>query len=313
MKVYQLLNIVLISFALTVGVILSCNAQDPTYSIYWNDRTYLNPALCGSDKGLYLATQYRNQWPKLTSKFVTYSVSADIFEPNLYGALGVRAMQNVEGEGVQKTNEFGLNYAYIIPVRSKRTDLAFALGASVYSRVIDPSKLIFSDQLDPVNGNIYATGADLGSIDKATVANFNAGISFRSYITNKSHSFYNIGFSAANITQPNVTLTNQTSRLPIRYTGYLDVTTPMNRLSGRFIYHLKPAAIVVAQRGVTGPNFTSMRIGLIMDSKPITTGLFYKNESFGKISSSMSIPRSSASHEIWAPAAPFLGTPGTRS
>ncbi len=110
-------------------------AQDIHFSQYSASPLTLNPALTGNFNGFYRVSGiYRNQWPKLTSKFVTYSVSADIFEPNLYGGVGVRAMQNVEGEGVQKTNEFGLTYAYIIPIRSKRTDLAFAMGFAATRR-----------------------------------------------------------------------------------------------------------------------------------------------------------------------------------
>lgn len=255
-------------------------AQDPAYSIYWNDRTYLNPALSGSDKGLYIATQYRRQWPKIISKFETYSVAADVFEPNLSGGLGLRILQTSEGEGYQKTTEFGIIYSYIIPIKSKRSDLTFALGSGLFNRSINASKLIFSDQIDPVNGYIYPTEAEIDGIGSIKVANFNAGVSFRSYISSSSYTFYSLGFSAWNITQPNITLTNQTSRLPIRYSAHIDITTPINRLSGRFIFHVKPAALVVIQKGITGMNHKNMRVGLNLVAHPVSASVFYKNETF---------------------------------
>jgi type IX secretion system PorP/SprF family membrane protein len=267
-------------------------AQDPMYSVYWNDKTYLNPALTGSDNGLYLSMHHRKQWTGIISNFDTYSLSADIFEPNLLGGIGIRYMRNIEGEGIQKTDNLMINWAGKIPLVTNKMELLFGVGAGIISRSIDPSKLIFSDQLDPVNGLIYSTNANVQGIEKASEANMNIGFGLRGVLSRKKQEnlkYYNIGFAIHNVTQPNLSLTNQEARLPLRYVGYIEVTVNLNKNAGNYAIYAKPVVMYSLQNGITGKNFETFRIGALFGARKLYTGLYYKNESIYDLSENESL------------------------
>lgn len=257
-------------------------AQDPIYSVYWNDRTYLNPARCGEDKGIYMASHYRKQWPGIISNFNTYSASADVFEPNIGGGIGVRILKNEEGEGIQKTNEFTLNYSVKVPIsiNGVRAEAAVGFGAGIVTRVIDPSKLVFSDQLDPVNGVVFQTGANIGAIEKAKASNFSVGGSLRSHFTKmRTDTYWHLGFAIHNANQPNLSLVGQESRLPLRYVGYIDAIGNLRPGSANSPFYLKPGFVYMRQKGITGKSYETFRVGASMMTRRIMTSIFYKNES----------------------------------
>jgi len=277
---------------IVLGSVIQAAAQDPIYSIYWNDRTNLNPARCGEDKGLFIAGQYRQQWPGIISNFNTYSVSADIFEPNLGGGIGVRLLKNEEGEGIQRTNEFMLNYSVKVPMTifGARAEGSVGFGAGVISRVIDPSQLVFSDQLDPVNGMVFPTGANIGGIEKAKASNFNVGASLRSHFTkNRTDTYWHLGFAIHNVNQPNLSLVNQEARLPLRYVGYVDAIGNIRPDNTNAPFYVKPGFVYMRQKGITGKAFESFRVGTTLMTKGVWASVFYKNENIYDLKTSESL------------------------
>jgi type IX secretion system PorP/SprF family membrane protein len=229
-----------------------------------------------------MATHYRKQWPGIISNFNTYSASADIFEPNLGGGIGVRVLKNVEGEGIQKTNEFTLNYSVKVPMSifGVRAEGSVGFGAGVITRVIDPNQLVFSDQLDPVNGMVFPTGANVGVFEKAKASNFSAGGSFRSHFTKmRTDTYWHLGFAIHNANQPNLSLVNQESRLPLRYVGYIDVVGNFRPGATGSPLYFKPAAVYMRQKGITGKSYETFRLGTSFMTRSITASVFYKNES----------------------------------
>lgn len=226
---------------LSVVMLLSANVkgQDPLYSNVCCDPLYLNPALAGSEKGLSANATIRYQWPKITSEFATYSAGISSLEPNLGGGVGLHFMQNVEGEGYQKTTEFSFLYAYRIYVKRK-LDIGMGLRVAHLQRSIDFSRFVYSDQLDPVNGVIYPTQAEVPAGDKVSVFNAATGLDIKMYTSKRQRTYFNFGLSANNITQPNFSLLYLESRLPIRFSTYFSIVLPGNPYSGRFAYLIKP-------------------------------------------------------------------------
>ena len=104
----RILYIIVAIYALIVTKVL---AQDPVYSIYWNDKSMLNPARIAENGGMYFTMHHRMQWPAIISRFNTYSFSAEQeipSGPTSSLAIGLRGSTNVEGEGFQRTNDFSL-------------------------------------------------------------------------------------------------------------------------------------------------------------------------------------------------------------
>ncbi|MFM7667320.1 MAG: type IX secretion system membrane protein PorP/SprF, partial [Bacteroidota bacterium] len=59
MKSFLIVSIILL-------VCLNSQAQDPTFTQFYANPVYLNPALAGSHGCPRLASNYRNEWPQLT-------------------------------------------------------------------------------------------------------------------------------------------------------------------------------------------------------------------------------------------------------
>jgi type IX secretion system PorP/SprF family membrane protein len=252
-------------------------AQDPIYSQYWIDKLYLNPALAGSEKGFDGSMMLRYQWPNITSQFANYSVSLSGFEPNI-GGWGFSAMQNVEGEGVQKTTEVSISYAMRVFPLNKRWDLSFGLRTGFIQRKIDFSKLVFSDQLDPVNGVIYDTKAELPPSDGVLVFNANTGMNFRWFVNKRKRTFVNIGISLNNVTSPHLSLLMfDDTRLPIRYIGYASVLLPINPNSGRFSMGFRPMFMHTRQGNFSRPSLALTMAGFQTSTDRIFGGAFYRS------------------------------------
>ena len=52
-------------------------AQDPTFTQFYANPLYLNPAFAGTNQCARFGLNYRNEWPNLSANYVTYSASYD--------------------------------------------------------------------------------------------------------------------------------------------------------------------------------------------------------------------------------------------
>jgi type IX secretion system PorP/SprF family membrane protein len=266
---------IIITMYFLLGSLL-LQAQDPVYSHFWGDRLYLNPAMAGSERGINVSAAARYQWPKITSEFAAYGFSVSAFEPNIGGGWGLSAMQHVEGEGFQKTSEYSFTYAYRLYGPRKRGDLAFGVRTGYLQRSIDFNKLIFSDQLDPVNGVIFSTQAELPPSDVIHLFNANAGLDFRYFLTKSRRSYINLGLSCNNITRPRFSLMYLDSRLPARYTAYGTLVIPGNP-SGRFPFMIKPMVMVSRQGTLDKADLSITMLGIETSSDHIFGGVLYRS------------------------------------
>ena len=62
----------------TFSISVSSFAQDPTFTQFYSNPVYLNPALAGSYGCPRISMNYRNEWPQLTGNYVTYSAAYDL-------------------------------------------------------------------------------------------------------------------------------------------------------------------------------------------------------------------------------------------
>ena len=85
-------------------------AQDPSFSQFYANKLYLNPAFAGSQPGLSVSMAYRSQWSYVPGGFKTYNIGVDIQEPLLSSTFGFIALQDQEGAGALKTLHTGFIY-----------------------------------------------------------------------------------------------------------------------------------------------------------------------------------------------------------
>jgi type IX secretion system PorP/SprF family membrane protein len=94
-----------VSFLFIIGTV---SAQDPTFTQFYSNPLYLNPALAGSNNCGRIASNYRNEWPQLTGNYITYSASYDQYFKNISGGFGILATHDQQGQGTIKTTMLGL-------------------------------------------------------------------------------------------------------------------------------------------------------------------------------------------------------------
>ena len=78
----------IIFLALLSVVSVDVLAQDPTFTQFYANPIYLNPALAGSTGCPRVAMNYRNEWPQLTGNYITYSLAYDSYVKSISGGLG---------------------------------------------------------------------------------------------------------------------------------------------------------------------------------------------------------------------------------
>lgn len=149
-KLYLVLLVFLIPFI--------SYSQDPSFSQFYANRIYLNPAFTGLDNGIGVSAVSRLQWLVADKGFRTYGMTFEIKRPFINSGFGIQLFQDEEGIGELKNTSIGLAYSYTIPLRN-HNEIKIGFQGRWVQKSIDWSKLVFSDQLDPIHGNIFATTA----------------------------------------------------------------------------------------------------------------------------------------------------------
>jgi type IX secretion system PorP/SprF family membrane protein len=177
---------------------LGSGAQDPSFSQFYANPLYLNPAFAGSGVGPRFNLNYRNQWPSLSGNFVTYSASYDQYVSALSGGIGVHVLADRIGDAAFRHNQLSLIYSNNLAINQ---DLVLKTGFqyTFAQKSLNWSGLIFPDEIDARLGVQQGTTAENLPVTNETNANmhdFSVGaILF-------SEMFYG-GFAIHHLTQPN--------------------------------------------------------------------------------------------------------------
>ncbi|MEN0005108.1 MAG: PorP/SprF family type IX secretion system membrane protein [Bacteroidota bacterium] len=138
-----------------IATALNLSAQDPSFSQFYANRIYLNPAFAGIEPGITVSGAARMQWYAVDKGFRTVNFSAEMQLPMVKSGLAIHVLNNTEGIGNLTTNQAGLVYSYTLP--GKNNNFHFGIEGRLTQKSIDWSQLVFTDQIDKVYGNIYAS------------------------------------------------------------------------------------------------------------------------------------------------------------
>lgn len=241
-------------------------AQDPTFTQFYANPLYLNPAFAGSNKCPRISLNYRNEWPNLSGNYITYSTSYDKYVKNIKGGLGLLATHDQQGKGTISTSMISLIYSYHLKVNRKFTML-FGARAAYYQKSLDVTKLTFGDMIDPRKGFIYNTGDVLQNASRQF---FNASLGVLGF----SKNFYG-GLALHHVNQPNESMiTNGTSQQKMRITAHAGATiTLVKGARGTKSTTLMPNIIFQYQQG-----FMEMNIGTYVKYGDLTFGAWFRNK-----------------------------------
>ena len=239
-------------------------AQDPTFTQFYANPVYLNPALAGSHGCPRLAANYRNEWPQLTGNYVTYAAAYDTYSRSVNGGIGILAMHDQQGQATIQTSMVGLIYSYHYKI-NRKTAMMFGAKASWFQKFLDWDKLTFGDMIDPRRGFIYQTG-DVPRGGRRGFFDVSAG----AVIFTKK--FFG-GLAVNHLNRPDESMILGQSRLPVRFTAHMGADIPLGQKSKyNNVTSIMPNIIYQYQNG-----FQELNIGTYFKYSVFTLGVWYRN------------------------------------
>lgn len=249
---------------------LQLSAQDPTFSQFFNSRTYMNPAAVAMDGGLTVNGTYRNQWNQIPGKFESQFLSVEALSC-LGSAFGVHILHDSEGEGLLNTLSAGLDYAYLIGGEGQ---LRLGFGAAWYQKWVNWDALIFSDQLDAKDGAVLPSQADRLYDVKPSGLGFKAGFVYTKPPETKNGTSFSFGAGVTHL--GNIRLNERTREgfydanpIALRFSVFGEVVLPFFRFTGpgylitvipQFKYE-QQSTLKTTSVGVTG-HYNSFSLGV---------------------------------------------------
>ncbi len=246
----------------------SLNAQDPQFSQFYANPLYLAPSFAGITQGSRLASNYRNQWPEIPGKFITYTFSYDHWFDNYNSGAGILFMQDKSGSGNLRTTNIGVQYAYDFPLNN---EWHMRPGVHLFytERAIDFEKLVFNDQITPY-------GQRPSTVEVPPLSN-RGGIDFSTSAIAYSAKHW-IGVSVDHLFRPNQSLFEfdgndvANAYIPIKYSFFGGTKfSPNGRLIGRVEESIQ-LAFLFRQQG----HFNQLDLGMYWHRSPLVLGAWYR-------------------------------------
>lgn len=261
-----------LAFALALVCSLSF-AQDPMFSQFMFKQLYFNPANAGTTSSPRLMGGYRNQWPGMNNAFSTYYLTYDQNIPSIKSGVGFSVLRDVMGNSTLSVTGFDLNYNYQAEL-SNKLNVAFGISAGMYQKFRNTGNLVLPDQSpypSPDAGNSppnTGNNHEFVPSDSRWYPDFGFGIQS---LYKKRHW---VSFALHHLNKPNVSINNETSRYPIRFT--FQYVTEFHQYVGKFtektmIY--KPG-IIYQQQG----RYNYISFGGNIEYNPLIYGVWVRND-----------------------------------
>lgn len=261
------------SLILIFAVSLLAKAQDPSFTQLFNNRTLLNPSFAGLEPGFRIGLSHQNHWKAVAKRnFYTSAVNMDYQScrfPNM--GLGLIAVQDVAGDGRLAVNNLGLAYSYKILLG--RSTLSMSLQSDYYNASIDWSKLVYSDQFDPVLGLVRPSSNFNPAIENANYFDFSTGLLFRNNWRMRNRDVYwHIGAAVHHLPFGFTNGFFGNGTLPTKVTLHGAWLVPFFKTGQRLNYHIMPYFRFQGQDFAAGSH-RSMDLGVSILNKYLIGGI----------------------------------------
>jgi len=265
-----------IIFLITVVTIILFNnqgkAQDAMFSQFYANPLYLNPALAGAEICPRAVVNYRNQWPGLAKSFVTYNASYDQYFHKLHGGVGILVNMDNAGDGILKTTQASLMYAFSLRA-SENLFINMALQGTFFQKSLNWDLLQFGDQIDPQQGFVLPTGENQPDKTSVVFPDFSAGIAFG------WKGIIHGGVGVNHLTEPNMAFYSQNqNKLPMKITGHLGANINLEGGGMGFAEDVEPSFYIAPnllyqQQG----EFHQLNAGIYVIRLPIIIGTWFRH------------------------------------
>ncbi|MFN0215435.1 MAG: PorP/SprF family type IX secretion system membrane protein [Saprospiraceae bacterium] len=189
-------------------------AQDPVFSQFYAMPLQINPGFAGTALAPRAGLAYRNQWTGFQSAYRTYAAYYEQSFDRLNSGMGFNLEGDNAGNGIYKTNRFSAVYSYRLKVNDQIA-LKLGLEMGVHQVNLNWDKLLFPDQLDPINGISYNTEEIRPDVTSRADLDISSGLLLL------SQKFY-LGVGLKHLNTPSQSIlrlnNNLVPGLPIRYT-----------------------------------------------------------------------------------------------
>ena len=256
---------ILLFIAVTAGI--RANAQDVTFSQFYSNPLYLNPAFAGSVDLPRVSMQYRNQWPQFGKTYNTVSSAYDTPVDKLQGGIGIHIMNDAQSAGLMNALQLDLMYARFIQV-SKDIKLNGGVQVGFHQNSLNWDKLVFSDNLDIYFGNHTPTQETPIENPNYLFVDASAGL----LMYNED---YFAGFACHHLNQPRQSYYQGQEDVGVlyrKYTLHFGARIPIFRHGHlRKKYDISPQVILQKQG-----DFKQFNYGLFANMKGISAGLWLR-------------------------------------
>jgi type IX secretion system PorP/SprF family membrane protein len=261
-------KLLLISLVLFTSSLV--NAQDASFSQYYGNPMYLNPALAGIKICPRLTLNYRNQWPSIPATFVNYAISYDRYVDAVSGGIGIMVMTEDMANIIDNTQISAL-YSFRLNISKNLTMNAGFQGTYMQTKFNWGPDLVFEDQLRNALGD-YLPPTIESPPDKLSIGmvDFSAGMLF-----GYNERLYG-GLAVHHLTQPdNSFYSNGDSNLDMKITLHAGALVDMRdglRKGDSEDLSLSPN-VMYQQQG----KFHQLNLGMYLNIYPFVTGVWLRH------------------------------------
>ena len=253
----------LYTFIIIIATASVSSGQDVSFSQFFSNKLYLNPAYAGNPNYQSASVNYRNQWLTRQSPYMSYGVSYDRFFIEQKSGFGINIINDMQALGTLNWLTLDLMYSYNLRV-AYNAQIRGAIQAGGIFKSTSTKNLIFPDMIDQI-GNPTSSVGFAG--DSRVMPDFAVGV------LGEWDMFYG-GIAVHHLLEPNsMTRGDYSTKLPRKYTihaGY-DINIYKRYILRKSLV-LSPSIIYQKQS-----NYQQLNIGLYLSHQNITTGLWVRN------------------------------------
>lgn len=253
-------------------IFINSFSQDVSFSQFYANPLYLNPAFSGTAGVPRVALQYRNQWSGFNKAFVTYSAALDFPVKKLQGGIGLNVLNDALANQILNTTQVNLSYSVFIQI-NKTFRLNGAIQAGYNRNSLNTGELVFADNLDQNYGN-HGVSVELESLTDPNYGFFDFSTGALMY----SEKLF-FGLAAHHLTEPQQSYYNgndDISKLPRKYSAHFGARLPVYMHGhNRKEFDVSPQVILQYQ-----DIFRQINYGVFATKNGFTAGTWFR-QNFG--------------------------------